>query len=164
VVLKDVERAAALDLPIVPLRLDAEPLSKSLADYIGTIGGADATRGGLEAAAGNVIAALVRVNSLTIAASGAWDEFLTYGSPRFRPQLAFQLWLFAGLVVTLVLGLAGAMCDIAALARSGAQLPSGPVVFEYLRRYRGTRRLVYRPLVLPGPSQPRGVGRASAPL
>ena len=119
VVLRDVERAAAFDLPIIPLRLDAKPLSKSLAYYIEPIGAADATRDGLEAAAENVIGALRRVKSQTISGARDWDEFLTYGSPpRFRPQSAFQRWLSAGLAITLALGLAGAFCDAAALVSS----------------------------------------------
>ena len=56
-VLRDTERAAGRDVPIFPLRLDDSPLTPSFDYFIGTIGAADATRGGFDAAARSLIAA-----------------------------------------------------------------------------------------------------------
>ena len=115
-VLRDVERAASLDRRIIPLRTDTAPLSRALEYYAGGIGVADATRVGLPAATEQALGALERAQVTAELGNADWDEFLTYGRPpRFRPQTGFRRWLMAGLGMTLVLGVAGSLADVAAL-------------------------------------------------
>jgi hypothetical protein len=112
-----VERAAGRDVPILPVRLDDTPLSKSLDYFVGTIGAIRLARVGPDVASQQICDALSRrlANAWAYGLAATRDrrpEVSDEFAPPFRAQTLLRRVIFAGLAVISLLGLTGFGIDI----------------------------------------------------